>query len=515
MHESAGASGHEPCGECTAGGQAASGASSVAGAEAGGAPSEAGAASDDAGSAATAGAEAAGAGAVVGGVTIAEVSFWQAFRVPLEIAGKPVAPNAPIITGKDSILRVFVAPDAKFLAHSLSAVLELAGSAGLVTLESKKAVRAASSNGEFGSTFNFPLEPAQVAADTTYSVTLSDITTGDVLDRYPARDRAAVGAVSASPSNRLEIVLVPITVGGLSPDVSAEKIAIFRTRVRSMYPVAEIAISVHAKVSSALEVGPDTGWDALLDVLYALRASDAPPANVYYYGLFTPQPSFDDYCTKDCTVGLSIVADEDDVDSRGSVGLGIFADGSNADAPDTMAHELGHALGRQHAPCSISKANSGPFPYAGGKIGVWGFDTPNHKLLDPALYGDVMGYCSPDWISDFTYRALFQRIASVNGELTTKSLAPAQARAAYQRVLLGADGALHWGARFTPTRVPGGATRPLSLLGSGGQVRATLAVPWRRLADRAGGVLLVPVSALSSAPAAIRVGSAELALPAP
>jgi Peptidase M66 len=494
----AGAGGHERCVTCVHG---------DAGATAGG----------DGGAGGDAGTEAGAAGAPAiekNGVAIAEVSFWQTLRVPLEVRGSIVAANAPIISGKDGILRVYVAPDPKFQARALSAVLELGIDSDLTSFESKKVIARPSNDATFASTFNFPLESAQVTPGTSYSITVGDPTSGEVLDRFPKLEHSPLDARSASVANRLDVVVVPYVVQGLEPDVSAVTVAAFRTRLAAMYPVADVSITVHAPVTSSLEVGPERGWEALLDAVYALRATDAPAANVFYYGLFTPQKTFDEYCVTDCTVGYSIVAEPYDVDSRGSLGLGVFSDGSNRDAPDTMAHELGHALGREHAPCDVSNLDSGPFPYPGGKIGVWGFDAPHHALLDPGLYGDVMGYCSPDWISDYTYRALFERIALVNAEVETKALGTARAPSAYRRVILAADGSLRWGSRSTPSRTPRGPLRELTLLGNDGAVIGKISVVFRRFADAQGGFLLLPESALRAV-SAIRIGSAKLALPIP
>ncbi len=467
-------------------------------------------------SAGDAGADAGDAGAPAtdkDGVAISEVSFWQTLRVPLEERGSLVPANAPIISGKDGILRVYVEPDPKFRARALAAVLQLGTGSTVVSFESTKAIARSSSHATFASTFNFPLEPAQVSAGNGYSITVNDPESGVVLDRFPRVDRSSLDARAVSLANRLDVVVVPYVIHGITPDVSAATLAAFQTRVTAMYPVAQVSITSHAPVTSSLEVGPKQGWDALLDAVYALRATEAPAANVFYYGLFTPQKTFDEYCVTDCTLGYSIVAEPFDVDSRGSLGLGIFPDGSNRDAPDTMAHELGHALGREHAPCDVSKQNSGAFPYPGGKIGVWGFDAPHHTLLDPALYGDVMGYCSPDWISDFTYRALFERIALVNAEVEAKSLDLARVPSAYRSVIVGADASLRWGSRFTTSRAPHGAQRDLSLLGTNGSMLATITVTFRRLADDRGGFLLLPESALGVSVRAIRLGNAVLALP--
>ncbi|MET0792092.1 MAG: M66 family metalloprotease [Polyangiaceae bacterium] len=515
-NSNAGSGGHAVCSECMAAGAAGDrdDASSAGSAGADSADSaEGGAGGEEPANAAGAG----GASDEVGndGAAIAEVSFWQTLRIPLELSGSLVAPNAPIISDKDGILRVYVDPDSEFQARALSAVLEWGVGADVNSFESKKAIRAASSHATFASTFNFPLGPEQVAQGSTYSVTLSDPATGRILDRFPKTEHSPLAAQAVSRSNRLAVVVVPFVVGGITPDTSVATLAIFQTRLRSMYPVADVSLTLHPTVTSSIQVGPDKGWDALLDAVYALRAADAPAPDVYYYGLFTPQKSFKDYCVTDCTVGYSIVADADDVESRGSLGLGIFSDGSNRDAPDTMAHELGHALGRDHAPCDVSKQDSGPFPYPGGKIGVWGFDAPHHALLDPALYGDVMGYCSPDWISDFTYSALFERIALVNAELRAKSLGPAHTAPAYRRVLLGADGSLSWGSRSIPMRALSGPVRDVTLLDGGGTALATISVIFRRFADAAGGFFLLPEARIGAPVRSIRVGNTELALPTP
>lgn len=449
-------------------------------------------------------------------MAIAEVSFWQALRVPLEQNGSALKPNAPIIQNKEGIWRVYLRPDVSFKARSLAAVLELASGASVQQLESKKLIRSASNDAEFSSTFNFPIDAALVAADTSYSLTLLDGPGGPVLDRFPSVGREPLGAQAISPSNTLQIVVVPITVGGVQPDVSAPTLTAFRARVRAMYPLAEVELTVHAPVVSLLKVGPDEGWDALLDALYTLRAQDQPAANVFYYGLFTPTKTFDAYCVRDCTVGYSIIADVHSEEDRGSLGLGIFADGSNSDAPDTMAHELGHALGRDHAPCDTS--DPGPFPYPGGKLGSWGFDPLRHLLLDPLIYGDVMGYCSPDWVSDFTYRALFKRLTLVNAEVVSaKSLLQNLAPSAYRRVLLRRDGSLAWGSRFTPRRAPEGEVREVTLLGADGSAVGSVPARMRYLGDAPGGVLLLRESALDvpAGIAAIRVGNAVLALPLP
>lgn len=68
----------------------------------------------------------------------------------------------------------------------------------------------------------------------------------------------------------------------------------------------------------------------------------------------------------------------------------------------TVAHELGHNFNLLHAPCGGPSATDLRFPHRGGSIGVWGYDFANRSLYEPDTR-DLMGYCSPVWISDYHF----------------------------------------------------------------------------------------------------------------
>jgi hypothetical protein len=335
-------------------------------------------------------------------------------------AGVEVVPDerpTPLIAGKHALLRAFVDVEAGFVGRPLLGVLDLKTPEVTRTLVSERTVTQSSVQDDLATTFVFNVEAADLNRNSTYRVRVLEADTTP-LARYPEEGYFALGAQALPP---FELVLVPFIANGFGPLTGDAEISALRHRLLALYPSTDVLITVAAPVTLPYVVNGDgDGWDNALDRIYQLRADAAPGHAVFYYGALAPDDSFDDYCNSDCILGFSNVAEDSDVESRGSIGITVFKDGSGTkDAWDTVAHELGHALGRDHAPCGISDPNDTDrdYPYVNATLGgIYGYDFDLLRLVKPKPAKDVMSYCSPVWISDYTYRAIYERLDYIASE---------------------------------------------------------------------------------------------------
>ena len=185
----------------------------------------------------------------------------------------------------------------------------------------------------------------------------------------PRFDLTVVPVVTASPNGSM----VHDWTGGMTPEGEQLRHA------RAVLPISEMTVTVHEGLTTSVDLTTATGWSKLLGELTFLRVSEGERG--YYYGAVT--------------LG-------DETTSRGLGFIGYPVAVGRAD-PEILAHELGHNLGLHHAPCGGAIAPDMSFPYMGGSIGVWGYDFHGDRLVSASLYRDIMGYCSPSWVSDYHF----------------------------------------------------------------------------------------------------------------
>ncbi len=209
----------------------------------------------------------------------------------------------------------------------------------------------------------------------------------DVARRIPEAGRLAV-EVRTMP--RFDITFVPF-VWETNPDMSVVELVDameadpggheMLRHVRTLLPVAEISVTAHAPVRTA------SNWVNELIVEAALIAT-MEGGGGHYMGLLAGE-------------------------FEGSGGVAYIESRIAFSVTDAgvIAHEFGHNLSLEHAPCGGPAGVDPAYPHANASTGEWGYDFAEQRLVSPHEYFDLMAYCAPDWISDFSFdKALRYRL---------------------------------------------------------------------------------------------------------
>jgi hypothetical protein len=342
----------------------------------------------------------------------------------------------------------------------------------------QKSISKVSTDKDATSVFDFDLKPEEVTADLKFSVTLTSPTAAAKLGATPSPARypqdGSLDSLNASVASKVvKIVLVPVQYAADGsnrlPDTSTAQLELYRKTMIGVYPTAAVDIQVHKPFPYQGSISGSQGWENVLDAITKLRSQDKAAADVYYYGVFSPTASFNQFCNGGCIAGLSWLADNArDSMNRASVGVGFQGDVAST----TMAHEIGHAHGRDHAPCGGVAGADPSYPkdaaHSNATLGVWGFNINSGQFIDPGASKtphDLMSYCDPAWISDYQYAALFKRVSEVNALPISPSIrgvtAPQQPEETYRMARVDGAGMLSWNGEIVGPADPGGESRPI------------------------------------------------------
>ena len=313
----------------------------------------------------------------------------------------PAVDGVPVIAGRDALLRIFATGDeTSFYQPNVRATLYRDGAivhTALMTPGSD-VLPSTVEEGRLDLSFNTPI-PGEIIQPGLGLVVELDT------DGIVPLDTGSETRIPAEGVMDLGVMQLPTHIQTIVPTLieSAPNERIFLWTngldadhrnmrfMRTIMPVGDLEVRVHEPFYTRADLTEPSGWNRFLREMRVLWRAEGEVG--YYYGAVIRPPGSP-------YRGLGYIA------QPASVGV---------DSDRTFTHEVGHNMNLRHALCgSPSPANPDPnFPHEAGSIGVWGYDLHRTRLVSPMQYKDIMGYCDPDWISDYQFkRALAHRRAT-------------------------------------------------------------------------------------------------------
>lgn len=313
--------------------------------------------------------------------------------------------TVPMVAGRPTVARVYVtvsgAAELSNVVVEASATRNGAPLPGSPRRSDPRAVTTSASRGNYASSVNIALPAEWLSGNVQLSIVVDPDNRIAELNETNNRLTRMIEFLSVPP---LDLTIVPIQYthtpnGRTYPAPMRDTISDWIMRA---YPISSVNVRLRAPISFTGDLRSGGEWERLLNLITAIWRTDGAPSSRVYYGL-VPIASGSDRWFSSGIAGIGWIG------LRTSVGLDLT---SPADAAGQLAaHEIGHNLWRYHAPCGVSGDPQQPFPYANGSIGpdVYGLDISRARVWSPGAPDntkDLMSYCQPQWVSDFTYQGL-------------------------------------------------------------------------------------------------------------
>ncbi|HET6836488.1 MAG TPA: hypothetical protein VFH24_00525 [Gemmatimonadales bacterium] len=325
--------------------------------------------------------------------------------------------SVPLVQGRDAYIRVFATASGansvrppvrvRFFQNGASTPTQT-----LIIPPGGGSTPTSVQEGTLGSSWNIQVPAGLIQPNTTV---LADVDPDNAVaesnegdNAFPATGTPRPISVRAVPPLAIQFVPITQAANGLTGTVG--NVGELIDLARRMHPLNEIRTSVHAPYTTTTQLPLESSdqndaWERVLEEIELMRLIEG--TSQHYFGM----------------VRVNYGAG---VNGIGYVGVpSAVGSDAPADVAQVVAHELGHNWGRWHSPCG-NPGGLDPnedYPYAGGRIGVYGLDVARERLRPPSD-PDIMGYCPNPWISDYTYEKVlaFRSAAASSSIMAGKQL---------------------------------------------------------------------------------------------
>jgi hypothetical protein len=215
--------------------------------------------------------------------------------------------------------------------------------------------------------------------------------------RYPWDAGLASASLDVEPLAPLEVVFIPITStaeDGATGNIHPGNAETFLADTRRWTPVQDLEYVIDAPFVTGADIRSSEGWLILLGDIAAKRSAEGAHL-AYYHGIVPGVQGV-------AIAGLAYVPSNPGVlTGRAALSYDRLPRGSYV-----VAHELGHNLGRLHAPCGRVDGIDQDYPHDRALLGSAGWDVLTNQLIHPESRNDYMSYCEPSFTSDYTYERI-------------------------------------------------------------------------------------------------------------